>query len=283
MSFVTTHPEALAATASNLQAIDAAMTAQNAAAATPITAVAPAAADEVSALQATQFSAYGQLYEQISAQAAAIQQLFIHTLRTSADSYGETESANSVAAGTSAGTGLTGLIAALTGTDQSFGLGGVASNSAILAAMQGGTIGSAASEFTGLGKGYITAPSGVVHRVDSAAAGLASQVTPAAPTGAAAAATPAAAPSAAAPAEVAVTPAPPAPGMSTPPNWAGAAAPAEAAGAAAPAALPSATTAHSTSTAAVPAGLPTDSGDRGSQGRLRYGVKPKVMPRPKGV
>jgi hypothetical protein len=165
MSFVTTHPEAMAATAGNLQAIGAAMTAQNAAAAAPTTGIAPAGTDEVSVLQATQFAAYGQLYQQISAQAAAIQEMFVNTLRTSADSYGSTETANSAAADASAAGGL---LAGLTGpsaADPTFGLGGVASNSAILAAMQAGTIGSAASEFTGLGKGYITAPSGVVHRV----------------------------------------------------------------------------------------------------------------------
>lgn len=272
MSFVTTQPEALSVTAGNLQGIGSAMAAQNAAAATPITAVAPAGADEVSVLQATQFSAYGQLYEQISAQAAAMQEMFVHTLRTSADSYGETETANSVAAGPSAGSGLAGLIGALTGSDPSFGLGGLASNASILAAMQGGTIGSAASEFTGLGKGYITAPSGVVHRVDNAAAaGLASQVTPAPPV------------APAAPVAVTVGQTSPAPSISAPPTWAGSAAPAEAARAATPVAMPSATTAHNASTAAVPAGLGAAASERGTPGRLRYGVKPKVMPPPKGV
>ncbi len=46
------------------------MAAQNAAAAAPTTAVAPAAADEVSALQAALFSAYGNLYQSVRAQAA---------------------------------------------------------------------------------------------------------------------------------------------------------------------------------------------------------------------
>lgn len=98
MSFLTTRPEALSLAAGDLQTIAAALNAQNAAAAGPITGLAPAAADEVSALQATQFSAYGTLYQQISAQAAAMQEMFIHTLRVSADSYGETETANSAAA-----------------------------------------------------------------------------------------------------------------------------------------------------------------------------------------
>ncbi|MGH3562891.1 MAG: PE family protein, partial [Mycobacterium sp.] len=57
MSFVTTHPEALTVAAGNLAGIGSAMAAQNAAAAAPTTGVVPAAADEVSALQATQFAA----------------------------------------------------------------------------------------------------------------------------------------------------------------------------------------------------------------------------------
>ncbi|MGH3849334.1 MAG: PE family protein, partial [Pseudonocardiaceae bacterium] len=53
MSFVTTHPEALALAAGQLQGIGTAMAAQNAAAAAPTTGVVPAAADAVSAMQAT--------------------------------------------------------------------------------------------------------------------------------------------------------------------------------------------------------------------------------------
>lgn len=270
MSFLTTHPEALAAAAGDLQTIGAALNAQNAAAAGPITGLAPAAADEVSMLQATQFSAYGTLYEQISAQAAAMQEMFVHTLRTSADSYGYTEAANSAAASLgAAGSGTAG--AGPTVADPSFGLGGAVSNSAILAAMQAGTIGSAASEFTGLGKGYITSPSGVVHHVDdAAAAGLVSQ---AAPAGSAAAA----------PVSVTAGQAPPAVGTSVPPSWAGETAPAGAARPALPGTVPSAAAAPHASTAAVPAGMPASSTDRGSAGRMRYGVKPKVAPRATGV
>lgn len=62
MSFVTTRPEALLAVASMLEGLGSSMDAQNAAAAAPTTSIAPAAADEVSALQAAQFSAYGTWY-----------------------------------------------------------------------------------------------------------------------------------------------------------------------------------------------------------------------------
>jgi PE family len=99
MSFVTTQPEALSAAAGDLQGIGADLTAHNAAAASPTTAVAPAAADEVSALTAAQFTAHAQLYQAVSAQAAAIHEMFVSTLSTSAGSYAATEAANAVAAG----------------------------------------------------------------------------------------------------------------------------------------------------------------------------------------
>lgn len=99
MSFVTAQPEALSAAAGNLQGIGAAVAAQNAAAASPTTGVIPAAADEVSALTAAQFSAHAQMYQAVSAQAAAIHEMFVSTLSTSAGSYAATEAANAVAAG----------------------------------------------------------------------------------------------------------------------------------------------------------------------------------------
>ncbi|ORW04798.1 PE family protein [Mycobacterium kyorinense] len=98
MTFVTTRPELLTAAAADLRAIGAAMLAHNAAAAAPTTAVVPAAADEVSALTAAQFAAHGHLYQGVSAQAAAIHELFVSTLGASAGSYAATEAANAVAA-----------------------------------------------------------------------------------------------------------------------------------------------------------------------------------------
>jgi PE family len=99
MSFVTTQPEALAAAAGSLQGIGAAMAAQNAAAAAPTTGVVPAAADEVSALTAAQFAAHAQMYQAVSAQAAAIHEQFVNTLTTSSLSYAATEVANAAATG----------------------------------------------------------------------------------------------------------------------------------------------------------------------------------------
>jgi PE family len=98
MSFVTTQPELLTAAAGNLQGIGSGMMAGNAAAAAPTTGVVPAAADEVSALTAAQFAAHAQMYQAVSAQAAAIHEMFVNTLGISAGSYAATEAANAAAA-----------------------------------------------------------------------------------------------------------------------------------------------------------------------------------------
>ncbi|MBV8785250.1 MAG: PE domain-containing protein [Mycobacterium sp.] len=98
MSFVTTQPEALLYAAGKLETLGSALTAESAAAAPPTTAIAPAASDEISALQAALFNAYGHLYQSIRAQATAIHEQYVHTLGTSAGSYRETEAANTAAA-----------------------------------------------------------------------------------------------------------------------------------------------------------------------------------------
>lgn len=98
MSFVTTQPELLGTAAGTLQGIGSAMTAGNSAAAAPTTGVIPAAADEVSALTAAQFATHAQMYQAVSAQAAAIHEMFVNTLNVSAGSYAATEAANAAAA-----------------------------------------------------------------------------------------------------------------------------------------------------------------------------------------
>ena len=97
MSFVTTQPEMLASAAGDLQSIGSAVAAGNAAAAAPTTGVVPAAADEVSALTAAQFAAQGVLYQTMSTQATAINELFVSALMTSAGSYTATEVVNAAA------------------------------------------------------------------------------------------------------------------------------------------------------------------------------------------
>jgi PE family len=99
MSFVSAQPAELTAAADNLQGAGWAMTSQNAAAAVPTTGVVPAAADEVSVLTAAQFATHAEMYQVISAQAAAIHQMFVSALGAGAGSYAATEAANAVAAG----------------------------------------------------------------------------------------------------------------------------------------------------------------------------------------
>ena len=98
MSFVSTQPTELTAAAENLQGIGSSLTAQNSAVAAPTTGVLPAAADEVSALTAAQFATHGQMDQAISAQGAAIHEMFVNTLGASAGSYAATEAANAAAA-----------------------------------------------------------------------------------------------------------------------------------------------------------------------------------------
>ncbi|OSC40989.1 PE family protein [Mycobacterium decipiens] len=99
MSFVTTQPEALAASAGTLQGVGAVLHDGNAAAAAPTTGVVPAAADEVSTLTAMQFAAHARMYQAVSAQASAIHDMLVDVLRASAGSYAATEAANAGTAG----------------------------------------------------------------------------------------------------------------------------------------------------------------------------------------
>ncbi len=99
MSFLTTQPDMLSAAAGNLAGIGDSLAAQNGAAAGPTEAVAPPAADLVSAATAAQFVAHSQAYQEIAVQAAAIHQQLVATLQASAGSYGFTEAANATAAG----------------------------------------------------------------------------------------------------------------------------------------------------------------------------------------
>jgi len=94
MSILTTVPEELAAAAAQLSAIVSSLTAQNAGAAAATTAVAPAAADQVSLKQAGIFSAFGTLYQQLAAEAQTVQEQFASTLGLSSGTYASTEASN---------------------------------------------------------------------------------------------------------------------------------------------------------------------------------------------
>jgi hypothetical protein len=99
MSFVSIVPEILSTAADNLQSVGLRLQAQNTAAAVPTTGLIPSASDEVSALTAIQFAAHARAYQAVSAQAAAIHQMFVTMLADGADSYATTEAANAVATG----------------------------------------------------------------------------------------------------------------------------------------------------------------------------------------
>src|SRR5262245_11701219 len=94
MSLLSAIPAELLSAASQLEGISTSLTSQNAAAAAPTTTISPAAADQVSLLQAGIFGAYGTLYQQIAAEAAQVQQQFVQTLGLSSDTYSETEAIN---------------------------------------------------------------------------------------------------------------------------------------------------------------------------------------------
>ncbi|CAJ1499534.1 PE family protein [[Mycobacterium] kokjensenii] len=99
MSFVTAQPEVLTAAAGSLSGIGDSMTAGMTAAAAPTTGVIAPASDLVSALTAAQFSAHGTLFQQVSAQAAAVHQQIVATLGSNASAYAYTEAVNASAAG----------------------------------------------------------------------------------------------------------------------------------------------------------------------------------------
>jgi PE family/PPE-SVP subfamily C-terminal region len=285
MSFVITQPEALTAAASALQSLDTSMAAQNEAAVAPTTGVAPAAGDPVSALQATQFSAYGTWYQQVSAQATAIRQMLVNTLGTSAGSYGDTEAANQTATGS---TSLSSLLGGLTGSGtSSSALSGAAAPAQ--ATTTGATIatpftwfqnvGAAASDFIAMGQGQFL-PKAVDWNPDWPGGALAPGVPPGPIPAAAVGAV-------GGPVSAGVSQASSLGGLSVPPSWATAGVPAANA---APVTLTGAgwTSAapHTPPVTTMPAGVPSvaSAGRPGSGfsgfGGPRYGVKPTVMPKP---
>jgi hypothetical protein len=296
MAYVSTAPAAIAAAASQLEGIGNSFSAESAAAATPTTAIAPAASDEVSALQAGVFSTYGQLYQTVSAEAQAIHQQFVNLLQSSSGSYQDTESANQAGAAASSlsngaqsaasaapsTTPITSFITGLTSfLANGFGVlpGGLNSNLIQVPLDEVGNFTSAESDLIGMGGGglmtALAGPSTASDFTGGLGSALATDVSPAAVGGAGGLG--AAPVLAAAGTGSSIGP------MSVPPSWAG--------GAGIPAASTPVTLA-SQSWAGAPGGMSTGSpgtmagmpavanGGRGgsSFGAPRYGVKPKVMP-----
>src|SRR6185437_2937784 len=280
MSFVTAQSPALMAAATKLQHLGTVMAAQNAAAAMPTSDVIPAAADGVSAMQATQFSAYGTWYQQVSKQAEAVHQMLVNTLGSNAGSYGDAESTNQATTGSNS---LTGLLNSLTGG------GSPAAPGDPISSNTGAAIGTpfnwaqnfsaASSDMYDLAQGqYVN--TGPVDTTSDISVLSALTASPAA----AAAAPVGAAGLGAMPVTAGIGQASSIGAMSVPPAWA---AGAPAAVSPAPTAMPAASwagpTAHAGQVNTLPAGAPSvASTQRGGLGigAPRYGVKPTVMPKP---
>jgi PE family/PPE-SVP subfamily C-terminal region len=292
MPGLTTLPEELLAAQGLLQGILSNLAAQNAGAAGATTVIAPAAADPVSAQQALLFSGYGTTYQQIAAEAQALQEQYVNNLGVSSNSYSTTEATNAAqnvlsnsslisnasSAANPASNPLDVLQYLLGGTgNYSTGLGGpfsLSGNAANILNIGGGNWASATSNLLGLGSGGLLDTS-----VGDAAAGadLANTTAPMAPVGGMAGV--GAMPAAAAGNATMVGK------LSVPPSWAGTVTP-----------MAGPATAVQTVgwTAAAPqAGMGTivpgmpgmGVGARSGAGfgAPRYGVKPLVMPKPATV
>jgi hypothetical protein len=300
MAYVSTAPAAIAAAATQLEGIGNSFSAESSAAAGPTTALAPAASDEVSALQAGVFSTYGQLYQTVSAEATAIHQQFVNLLQSSSGSYSDTEAANqagaaasslsnatsgaSSAASSAAPTTITGLISSLTTLLTTGIAGGLSSNLIQVPLDEVGNFTSGYSDLIGMGGGglltALTGPSTASADFGGLGSALASDVSPAAAVGGAGGLSGAGA----APVLAAAGGGSSIGQLSVPPSWAG--------GAGIPGASTPVTLASQSWAGAAPGGMSTGApgtmagmpavanGGRGgsSFGAPRYGVKPKVMP-----
>jgi hypothetical protein len=236
--------------------------------------VIPAAADEISALQAAIFAAYGGLYQSVNAQAMSIHELFVHTLGGSADSYAATESANSGATASRLSAVMSSLVGPAASADPPGG------NLAEIVNIGTGNWDSAASDLLGMcGGGILPGVNETGATADAAGAAAGSDGTVLTGTG-----TPAtAAGFGALPPVGALGQVSPIARLSVPPSWAAGAV---------PAASPDAVTAgwtvpvpQSTSATTVAAGMPMAApsamaGKAGGLGAPRYGVKPTVMGQP---
>lgn len=289
MSFLTTIPEELLAAAAQLAGIGTSLTAQNAGAAAPTTAIAPAAADPVSALQAGIFSTYGTYYQQLAAEAQAMQQQFVQTLGLSSGTYTATEAANATAAATpydSIATFEQNLATFLGGPLYSSGGNplSLSGNSANFVSFESGNWASAMSTCLGMAGGGLLDTSASSAAGDAAGAGAAAAgaadvnaVAPAGGLGGAGAMT--AMPVASAGQATMVGK------LSVPPSWAGSFTPG-AAPATAVQTVGWTGAAPQAGTGTIVPGMPgMGAAARNSAGfgAPRYGVKPIVMPKPTAV
>ncbi|ORA07860.1 PPE family protein, SVP subgroup [Mycobacterium arosiense] len=296
MSFLTTQTEEMLAAEQLLSGINTNLAAQNAGAASATTAIAPAAADPVSAQQAAIFSAYGTQYQAIASEAQAQLEKYSQTLGISSNSYGDTEAVNAAQTGIQALDSVNPTATAATGSNPidilswllgfngqySGGLGGMfglSSNGANIGNIGFGNWASATSNLLGLAGGGLLDTSG--GEAAAAAADLADSSAPvsAGAGGMAGVAGVGAMPAAAMGQATVVNK------LSVPPSWAGSA----------PAVAPSAAPLQTVGwTAAAPQagagtvvpgmpGVGAMGRNNAGFGAPRYGVKPIVMPKPKAI
>jgi len=91
MTSLITEPQLLAAAATDASAIGSALNEAKAAAAGPTTSLMVAAQDEVSAITASLFGAYGQQYQALAAQASAFHEQFVAALAAAGNAYAQAE------------------------------------------------------------------------------------------------------------------------------------------------------------------------------------------------
>ena len=91
MTYLLTEPQTLASVATHIEELGSTITAANAAAASPISGLAPAAADEVSEAIAKLFGAYGRQYQAVAARAAAFHSEFTAALAAAGSAYAGAE------------------------------------------------------------------------------------------------------------------------------------------------------------------------------------------------
>jgi hypothetical protein len=95
MAYLITQPQLLATAAADASEISSAISAANAAAAGPTTSLAAAAQDEVSAVTAALFNAYGQQYQALLQRATTFHDRFVAALSASGNAYAGAEAAAS--------------------------------------------------------------------------------------------------------------------------------------------------------------------------------------------
>src|ERR1700757_1316154 len=297
MPGLTTLPEELLAAQTGLQGIISNLAAQNAGAAGATTFIAPAAADPVSAQQAGIFSTYGTTYQQIAAEAQALQEQYANNLGVSSNSYSTTEATNAAQNALSNSSLISNASSAadpasnpldifqylLGGTgNYSTGLGGpfsLSGNTANLLNIGGGNWASAGSDLLGMAGGGLLDTS-----VSDAAAGadLAGTTAPAvAPVGVGGVGGMGAMPMAAGIGQATMVGK-----LSVPPSWAGTVTPVAGTSVAPLETVGWTGAAPQAGTGTIIPGMPgVGAAARNSAGfgAPRYGVKPIIMPKPATV